>query len=120
MRHAAWIPALAAGLALALAGCETADMFDKVQESVQDFNPFGANKKPLPGDRRAVFPEGVPGVQQGVPPDLMQAQPIPDPNAPAVVAAPAPEPTRAAKPQKPKPVRAARSKPPQPSVEETA
>ena len=37
-------------------------------------------KKPLPGDRKAVFPEGVPGVPQGVPPDLVQGyQPPPEP-----------------------------------------
>jgi len=37
-------------------------------------------KKPLPGDRKAVFPEGVPGVPQGVPADLVQGyQPPPEP-----------------------------------------
>jgi hypothetical protein len=106
----AFIPALALGLGFALSGCETTEMVDKVQESIQDFNPFGSAKKPLPGQRRAVFPEGVPGVQQGVPPDLMQAQQIPDPNAPAVAAAPAEELAPAAKPQKPKPARTARPK----------
>ncbi len=50
---------LAAGLALA--GCETFDL-----ESIW------SSKKPLPGERRAVFPQGVPGVQQGVPPDLVR------------------------------------------------
>ena len=29
-------------------------------------------KKPLPGERKAVFPEGVPGVPQGVPPEMVQ------------------------------------------------
>lgn len=31
-------------------------------ESLDKFNPFGDNKKPLPGARSPVFPEGVPGV----------------------------------------------------------
>src|SRR4051794_5891260 len=108
----AFVPAGLIGLAVALSGCETADFTEKVQESIQDFNPFGTSKKPLPGQRRAVFPEGVPGVQQGVPPDLMQAQPIPDPNAPAVVAAPAEEPAPAVRSEKPKakPARTARPK----------
>ncbi|TCT05094.1 hypothetical protein [Aquabacter spiritensis] len=43
---------LALALAAALSGCET---FDKI-------NPFAEKETPLPGDRRAVFPEGVPGV----------------------------------------------------------
>src|SRR5260221_8621850 len=36
-------------------------------------------KKPLPGERRPMFPSGVPGVPQGVPPDLVKGyQPPPD------------------------------------------
>lgn len=57
---------LAAGFALS--GCESFD-----PESW--FNP----KKPLPGERKAMFPGGVPGVPQGVPPELMKGyQPAPD------------------------------------------
>jgi hypothetical protein len=49
-----------AALAPVLAGCESVD-FDKL-----DF--LGINqKKALPGDRKPVFPEGVPGVSQGIP-----------------------------------------------------
>jgi len=66
-------------LSLTLAGCETSGFWDgannasdRFQDMLGDFNPFGTAKKPLPGDRRAVFPEGVPGVQQGVPPELMR------------------------------------------------
>jgi hypothetical protein len=41
-------------------------------------------KKPLPGDRKAVFPQGVPGVPEGVPPELVEgykpsAEPVPEP-----------------------------------------
>ena len=76
-------------------------MMDKAQETIADFNPFGTKKQPLPGQRRAVFPEGVPGVQQGVPAEMMKgAQQIPDPNAPAVIEAP---PETAAAEEKPKP-----------------
>jgi len=57
---------LAAGFALS--GCESFD-----PESW--FNP----KKPLPGDRKAMFPTGVPGVPQGVPQELVKGyQPAPD------------------------------------------
>jgi len=52
---------------LMLAGCEDTklmEMFD--------------GKKKLPGDRRPVFPEGVPGVQQGVPPELMKGYRSPE------------------------------------------
>ena len=54
---------------LTLGGCESMDPSEW-------FN----TKKPLPGDRKAVFPEGVPGVPQGVPADLVQGyQPPPEP-----------------------------------------
>ncbi|MHB0767321.1 hypothetical protein [Bradyrhizobium sp. 5.13L] len=76
-----------------LGGCSSfdpSDMFD-----------FLDTKKKLPGDRKPVFPEGVPGLEQGVPRDLYKgAQQQPDPNAPAVAALPAeppPEPARPAK-----------------------
>src|SRR5262245_11674998 len=66
---------------LTLGGCETSGFWDgannasdRFQDMLVDFNPFGTAKKPLPGERRAVFPEGVPGVQQGVPPGLMRGQ----------------------------------------------
>ena len=72
-------------LGLALAGCGSIDPADW-------FNP----KKPLPGERTAVFPSGVPGVPQGVPPELVQGyQPPPEP-PPQVVEAPV-------EPPKPKP-----------------
>jgi hypothetical protein len=33
---------------------------------------FFNNKKPLPGERKELFPGGVPGVAKGVPPDLIK------------------------------------------------
>jgi hypothetical protein len=51
---------LLAPFSLGLAACET----------LENLNPFdeSSKKKPLSGDRRAVFPDGVPGVQYSAPP----------------------------------------------------
>jgi hypothetical protein len=76
---------------LALAGCEDTKMMEMFD-----------GKKKLPGDRKQVFPEGIPGVQQGVPPELMKGYRSPeqmsqtpaDPNG----LAPAPAPVAAAEP----------------------
>jgi hypothetical protein len=97
------VAALAA--ALALAGCGTSSMWDnansmsdRLQDMMHDFNPFGTAKKPLPGERRAVFPEGVPGVQQGVPRELMRgSQPAGDVAAQPALEPPAPAPKSASK-----------------------
>jgi hypothetical protein len=58
-----------------------------------DFDPdkldvFNLNeKKKLPGERKEVFPGGVPGVAQGVPPEYMKGyQPPPDATADALQA----------------------------------
>src|SRR5262252_10209700 len=61
-----------------LAGCDSIDTF-------QIFD----SKKKLPGERQPVFPNGVPGVTQGIPPELVkgyQEQPAPDPAAAAAAA----------------------------------
>jgi hypothetical protein len=71
-RNFVFLPAGLVAAAIALAGCEsTTNLVDKVQDSVADFNPFGTAKKPLPGERKPLFPEGIPGVQQGVPSELL-------------------------------------------------
>jgi hypothetical protein len=59
-RSFARIALLIAPLSLALSACET----------LENLNPFDeqSKKKPLAGDRRSVFPEGVPGVQYNAPP----------------------------------------------------
>jgi hypothetical protein len=49
---------LLAPFSLGLAACET----------LEDLNPFDEKKKPIAGDRRALFPQGVPGVQYNAPP----------------------------------------------------
>jgi len=71
---------LTLALGLALGGCET---FDGLLDS----------KKPLPGERKSVFPDGVPGVAQGVPPELVKGyQPPAEPEPPPPVVAERPKP----------------------------
>src|SRR3984893_5194232 len=57
---------LALSLAGLLAGCEG---FDPTSFMDSDF--FNTKKR-LPGERKAVFPEGTPGVPQGVPKELVK------------------------------------------------
>lgn len=88
------LSAVALTLGLVLCGCSSSSEFDP--SSLIPDNLFGMGKKPLPGDRRAVFPEGVPGVSQGVPPQLMKGhQQAEDTEVPAS------EPVQTAKPAKP-------------------
>src|ERR1700754_3116986 len=73
-------------LSSAVAGCSTAN-FDP-----SDLLDFLDTKKKLPGERKPVFPDGVPGLEQGVPKDLYKGarqQQIDEQNAAA--AAPPPE-----------------------------
>ena len=66
----------------ALAGCGSTGSFDP-----SDLLDFLDTKKKLPGDRKPVFPEGVPGLEQGVPKDLYRgARQQDDPNAQAAAA----------------------------------
>jgi len=83
-------------LCSALVGCSS---------SMSSFDPSDMldwldTKKKLPGERKPVFPEGVPGVEQGVPKDLYkgnveQQQQQRDAQAAAAAAAPPPEPPKA-------------------------
>jgi hypothetical protein len=78
---------------LALSGCETFD-------PTEWFN----TKKTLPGERKAVFPEGVPGVPQGVPADLVQGyqpppEPVPEPRVVEQKPKPKPRPKQASAPR---------------------
>ena len=64
-------------------------------------------KKPLPGERKDMFPGGVPGVAQGVPPELVEGYREPEPPPPQVVEEkPKPKP-------RPKQAEAPRAAPPQ-------
>src|SRR5215472_9307769 len=56
---------------------------------------FGlSEKKKLPGERKDVFPGGVPGVSQGIPPELLKSNQPP----PETAQAPAPAQTNTASP----------------------
>ena len=72
-------------------------------ENLADMIPD--SKKPLPGERKLLFPEGVPGVTQGVPPELMRNSQQPDGQpAQAGIATPQGEPQPQAEEEpKPKP-----------------
>ena len=94
-------------IAPVVAGCSNFDP--------DNLDVFGLNeKKKLPGQREDLFPGGVPGVTQGIPPEYMkgsQGAAEPDatlPTEPKTAAAPAPEKPKA-KP-KPKVRQAARPK----------
>jgi hypothetical protein len=81
-----------------LSGCGGAmNSFDPT-----DMLSFLDQKKPLPGTRHPVFPEGVPGVEQGVPKELYKGTQQNDLAATAPAAAPESAPA-AAPPPEPKP-----------------
>ena len=113
LRYRSLLSAATVALSLALIGCDTADTLDKLSDLI----PFGDNKKPLPGERKEVFPQGVPGVPQGVPPDMVKGnQPPPDATPPPQQAA-VPPPA-----EKPKPKKKVQAKPkaPQASPDQSA
>jgi hypothetical protein len=78
------------------------------------------SKKKLAGERKPVFPEGVPGVTSGVPPELVKGYHEPEGGAadPAKVAAEAAA-GADAKPKKPPPQRIASKPKPKPKPADT-
>jgi hypothetical protein len=88
---------------LVLAACTPGGQFDPTEVVSSDiFN----TKKKISGEREPVFPQGVPGAETGVPPDLVKGY-QPPPEAPAL-ADNGPEATAKAaaaaeKPKKPRP-----------------
>jgi hypothetical protein len=117
-RHRVILTAAVVLNGLILAGCETGGISDKLGEmgdAVVDLIPGGGKKK-LPGDRKPVFPEGVPGVAQGVPPELVKGnQPLPETAETQVPEPVKPEPVK----QKPKKKKVlAQKPPPQPPVQQ--
>jgi len=109
MRRPQRLIALAVLIALsgALVGCGGGGMssFDP-----SDLLDFLDTKKKLPGERKPVFPEGVPGLEQGVPKDLYKGsrqEQIDRQNAEAAAAAAPPPPA-----QEPKSKRGAKGKQP--------
>jgi len=87
-------------LSSALAGCGSMSSFDPT-----DLLDFLDTKKKLPGERKQVFPEGVPGLEQGVPKDLYKGSRQIDDQNPQIAAAPAAPP-----PEEPKAKKGAKSK----------
>src|SRR5712671_5250929 len=71
MNRFAFTVLLASSLALPLGGCASMSDFTIDPTEWLSGDWFG-NKKKLPGERKPVFPEGVPGVTRGVPPELMK------------------------------------------------
>lgn len=57
-------------LTLPLSGC--ASIGDSLDPTEWFSGELFNTKKKLPGDRKAVFPEGVPGVSQGIPSELVK------------------------------------------------
>ena len=102
--------AVAIALSSALAGCAGGmSSFDP-----SDLLDFLDTKKKLPGERKPVFPQGVPGLEQGVPKDLYKGsrqEQIDQQNAPpggcgrrlSTAARAEPKAKRAAKPRGAKP-----------------
>ena len=91
MRRIVTFAALIFGLALS--GCDSFDPMDKFQ----DLDIMAPSKPPIRGERREVFPQGVPGVPQGVPPDMVRGYQPPPEEPPPVVTA---KPEKKAKPKK--------------------
>src|SRR5712671_3924721 len=93
-----------ARLVLAVVVVGTGPLLSACESFSLDNLDFFDSKKKLPGDRRPVFPEGVPGVATGVPPELVRGyrEPEQGPVDPARAAAQAAAAEQAPKP-KPKP-----------------
>jgi hypothetical protein len=105
-----WAAAVCA-LGIVLGSCTPGGQFDPTEVlSNEMFN----TKKKIQGDREPLFPNGVPGAETGVPPDLMKGYQAP-PEQAAAVETPntAAKPVPAAEKPKPKPKPAvARASPP--------
>ena len=105
-------------LGLVLSACSSMDNFDPTD--IFNSEIFSTKKK-LPGERRAVFPEGTPGVPQGVPPELIKghqqaAEPEVTQSIPEKKEASAEEKPKA----KPKPKPKVAAKPPEPEGRPTS
>ena len=101
----------------AIAGCSNnLSSFDPT-----DWLDWIDTKKKVPGERKPVFPEGVPGLEQGVPKSLYKGAQEADQNAQEVAAVPPPTPeTKPKKNAKKKPAAATASTDPAAAPEEDA
>jgi hypothetical protein len=86
-----------------LAGCSSSFGSDFDPTDLLDWLD---TKKKLPGERKPVFPQGVPGMEQGVPKEMYKGAQQDDPNAQALAASPPqaqPQPQVAQQPLEPPP-----------------
>lgn len=91
-------------LGLSLSACSSSGTGFDPTELLQ--NDWFNSKDKLTGERKPVFPDGVPGVPQGVPPEMIKGnqQAATAPESAPQASAPQPAPARpAAQPAKPKP-----------------
>jgi hypothetical protein len=109
-------------LSAVLTGCGSYDLTQFDPTAIFDAEIFNTKKK-LPGERKAVFPEGTPGVPQGVPQELVKGnQPTGDGDASVQSAEAKPEAKPEAKAEakpKPKPQPKVVAKPKEPKDEST-
>jgi hypothetical protein len=107
-------------LAGLLGGCSS---FSTASWDPTDLLDFLDTKKKAPGERKPVFPEGVPGVSKGVPSDMVRGSPearaAADAQA-ATAAAQPPEPAPAAQPKRTKSAKRTPAAPPAASQVEIA
>ena len=90
----------APALALVLCACTPGGQFDPTEVLSTDiFN----TKKKIAGDREPLFPNGVPGAETGVPPDLVKGYQPPPEQAAVNDADAAPKPAAVEEKPKPKP-----------------
>lgn len=100
------LAALCAGLGLS--GC--ASSTGEIELDPAYWFPDG--KKKLPGERREVFPGGVPGVTQGIPPELVRGNPAQQAAQEQALAPVQPEPApQAEEKPRPRPKKVARPRP---------
>jgi len=85
-----------AGAAALVSGCDTLENMGSIFDT----------KTKLPGERKAVFPDGVPGVTPGVPPELVKGY-----HEPAADAAPPPIPGERKEAKEPKEAKEAEAQP---------
>jgi hypothetical protein len=98
---------IAAAVVIALSGVLAGCSSGLSNWDPSDLLDFLDTKKKLPGERKPVFPDGVPGLEQGVPKELYKGsrqEQIDQQNAQATAATSAPP------PEEPKSKRAAKSK----------
>ena len=115
MRMTPWMVVLTMLVAAApvLSGCTN---FDPDNLDIFHLN----EKKKLPGERKELFPGGVPGVTQGIPPEYMKGN-QPPPETAQALQAPAPEQDKAAEEAgREKKAAAAESEPPKPKPKRAA